>query len=173
MQFQELLDMVRQGYTEAEPMRFLGHHVLVRPHPVNHRVVSATVVPRDRSQRLREIVKDLLRGSWTEPTLAEKLRQLNPLLRGWGNFYRHAWGAKRVFGSLDSYVWWTIFRWLRKRHRRVARQRLFARYGRRQPSNWGDGKRSLFMVARLCVEQFRLGWLRPPPFAQTYGEPGA
>lgn len=23
----------------------------------------------------------------------------------WGNFYRHAWGAKRVFTAIDHYVW--------------------------------------------------------------------
>lgn len=157
----------------TRPMRFLGHHVLVRPHPVNRRMVSTTVVPRDRSQRLREIIKALFRRKKADLTLGEQLRQLNPLLRGWANFYRHAWGAKRVFAHLDSYVWWTIFRWLRKRHRRLALRRLFARYGRRNPSRWSDGEQEAFKVAGLRVEQFQLGWLRPPLFAQTYGEPGA
>jgi hypothetical protein len=39
------------------------------------------------------------------------------MLRGWCNFYRHAWGAKHVFSAIDHYVWWTIFRWLKKKHR--------------------------------------------------------
>ena len=96
----------------TKPMRFLGHHVRVRPHPVSGRMVSATVIPRDRSQRLREEVKDLFGKGTTIHALEERLQHLNRRLRGWGNFYRHAWGAKRVFQSLAHHVWWTIFRWL-------------------------------------------------------------
>ena len=86
--------------------------------------------------------------------------------RAWGNFYRHAWGAKRVFARLDTYVWWTIFRWLKKRHPQTALRRLFARYGRRNPSGWRDGRHTCFTMARLTVEQFKMGWLRPPRFAE-------
>ncbi len=150
----------------TEPMRFLGHHVRVRRHPASRRLVSTSVVPRDRSQRLREIVKDLFRRKRLGQTLEEQLRRLNPLLRGWGNFYRHAWGAKRVFARLDNYVWWTIFGWLKKLHPRTAIRRLFARYGRRDPAGWRDGRQTCFTMARLTVEQFKLGWLRPPRFAE-------
>src|SRR5271170_6559323 len=49
-------------------------------------------------------------------TLDNRLRLLNRLLRGWGNFYLHAWGANCVFAALDHHVWWTITRWLHKKH---------------------------------------------------------
>ncbi len=67
---------------------------------------------------------DLLIGS-----VANRLQELNLLLKGWSNFYCHAWVAKRVFASLDHYVWWTILRWLRKKHRRVNMATLVRRYG--------------------------------------------
>jgi len=31
-----------------------------------------------------------------------------------------AWGAKHVFSAVDHYVWWPIYRWLRKKHVRAA-----------------------------------------------------
>jgi len=149
----------------TRPMRFLGHHVYVRPHPAHGRLVSTNVVPRDRSQRLREVIKDLFRRKWLGQTLEDRLRRLNPLLRGWGNYYRHAWGAKRVFARLDNYVWWTIFRWLKKRHPRVSMRRLFAQYGKRNPSGWRDGGQTCFRMASLTVGQFKMGSLRSPCFA--------
>jgi RNA-directed DNA polymerase len=43
------------------------------------------------------------------------LRQLNPVIRGWANYYRHG-AAKRAFKRLDSDVFWQLWRWARKRH---------------------------------------------------------
>jgi RNA-directed DNA polymerase len=155
-------------------MRFLGHHVRVRRHPTRGRMVSTAVVPRDRGHRLRELIKDLFRRRTTGASLEERLQKLNPILRGWASFYRHAWGAKRVFETLDHYVWWTIFRWLKKKHARVSTARIWARYACRNPGGWRDGSTVLFQMARVRVCWFKLGWLKPPPFAMTIdGEPGA
>jgi RNA-directed DNA polymerase len=93
-------------------MRFLGHHLRVREHPVSGRLVPQAVIPKERSKRLRLAIKGIFRRSTCCETLESRLRLMNPVLRGWANFYRHAWGAKRVFVANDHYVCWTIFRWL-------------------------------------------------------------
>jgi group II intron reverse transcriptase/maturase len=161
----------------TEVLPFLGHHVRVRHHPVHGRVVSTTVIPRERSHRLRERIKDLFRRRTLGATLGDRLQKLNPMLRGWAYFYRHAWGAKRVFSAMDHYVWWTIFRWLRKKHDRVSVPGLWARYGWRRPGErmirWRDGIHSSFQMACVHVGWFKLGWLHPPHFARINGEPGA
>ncbi len=43
------------------------------------------------------------------------LRQLNPIIRGWANYYRHG-AAKRAFARLDYYVFWQLWRWTKRRH---------------------------------------------------------
>jgi RNA-directed DNA polymerase len=43
------------------------------------------------------------------------LRQLNPLLRGWANYYRNG-TAKRTFCKVDDYLFSKIWRWARRRH---------------------------------------------------------
>ena len=45
-------------------------------------------------------------------TLADLLRQLNPVLRGWCNYFRHG-VSKRTFGYVDHFAWWRIVGWLR------------------------------------------------------------
>jgi len=80
-------------------MRFLGHHICVRELPDNGGFVPRAVIPKERSKQLRRKIKNLFRRSTCGRTLESQLRLANPILRGWANFYRHAWGAKRVFDA--------------------------------------------------------------------------
>jgi len=43
------------------------------------------------------------------------LRQLNPLLRGWANYFRNG-AAKRTFRKLERFIWWQLWRWASRRH---------------------------------------------------------
>jgi hypothetical protein len=101
------------------------------------------VIPKDRINRLRRNIQQLFDRRTITQTLENRLQLLNPLLRGWGNFYRHAWGAKRVFAAIDHYVWWTILRWLRKKHPDTRMRDLAKQYGyhrpRRRTLHWRDG----------------------------------
>jgi RNA-directed DNA polymerase len=155
----------------TQPIRFLGHHVRVRRHPTHGRLVSTAVIPRERTQRLRETIKALFQRRTALDSLEVRLRALNPLLRGWCHFYRHAWGAKRVFSRLDHYVWWTILRWLRKKHPHTSMGTLLARYGRRTPGRrsvrWHAGATACVITAAVPVRRFMLGSLRPPDYASA------
>jgi group II intron reverse transcriptase/maturase len=162
----------------TEKMRFLGHQVCVRPHPGHGRLVCTALIPKDRSQLFRERIKGLFGRETINAPLGNRLKILNRMLMGWCNFYRHTWGAKRIFAWMDMYVWWTIFRWLRKKHREASTKELVARYGRQRPGRrarrWTDGNIAVFQAARMRVRPFQLGWMRPPSFAvDIYGEPGA
>jgi Group II intron, maturase-specific domain len=42
-------------------------------------------------------------------TLAALLRRLNPVLRGWCNYFRHG-VSSRTFNYLDNYAWWRVVR---------------------------------------------------------------
>jgi len=159
------------------PLRFLGHHVRVRHHPNHGRWVSTAVIPKERSHMFRERIKDMFQNSTVSKSLADRLRLLNPVLRGWCNFYRHAWGAKKVFNAIDHYVWWTILRWLKKKHRHTTMNALRTRYGWTKPGRgglrWKDGDARPFESTSIRVQPFNRSCLKPPAFATTDGEPGA
>lgn len=159
----------------TKPLRFLGHHVRVRRHPTTGRLVSTAVIPKERSHRLRESIKRIFHRSTIQQPLRDRLRLLNYLLRGWANFYRHAWGAKHVFNAIDNYVWWTIFRWLQKKHPTTAKKKLCQLYGERGPEGglrWQDKGIRPFRTTAIRVRRF-MGRIKPPAFAITDGEPGA
>ena len=162
----------------TETFGFLGHHVRVRKNHHLPRMACVTLIPKERSHLLRERVKRLCRKNRTRQSLRDLLRELNWILQGWSSFYRHAWGAKRVFSSIDSYAWWTVFRWLRKKHQKAPMKRLKALYFPAKENGirsgqWHDGGTTLFITARTKVGPYRLAWARPPRFAKHHGEPGA
>jgi len=158
-------------------MRFLGHHLRVRPHPDDGHAVPQAVIPKEQSKRLRQKIKDIFRRATCQETLESRLRLANPVLRGWANFYRHAWGAKRVFVANDHYVWWTIYRWLRKKHPKTRMQEIHRQYGWRKPrSDASVARRNNRSVAHVPHPRLPL----PPRLAKdprlrdnVYGEPGA
>jgi RNA-directed DNA polymerase len=155
----------------TEPMRFLGHHVRVRPHPGHRRLVIATLIPKARTQRLRERIKQQFGPQRRNLSLGDNLRMLNGALRGFCNFYRHAWGAKRIFTALDHYLWWTIFRWVKKKHGRAWCKAADARYIWRKPGErqirWRDGNILPFEMSLTRVRPFAMAELKPPHFAST------
>ena len=162
----------------TDTMRFLGHHLRVRQDPLRRQLRPRLVIPKERSKRLRPTIQLIFDRSLSTETLEQRPKRLNPALRGWGNFYRHAWGAKRVFAALDHYVWWTILRWLKKRHPHARIRDLMKQYGwhqsRRRSLRWRDGGLVPTSLAAPRVGPYRLGNERGPRYAENIeGEPGA
>ena len=60
-------------------------------------------------------------------SLADLLRRLNPVLRGWCTYFRHG-VSKRTFSYLDHYAFWRIVGWLRKRHPKLNMGTLVRRH---------------------------------------------
>src|SRR5207247_7924998 len=50
-------------------------------------------------------------------SLADKIRALNPILRGWGQYFRIG-NAHRHFKKVDSYVYTKLVNFLRRKHKR-------------------------------------------------------
>ena len=155
-------------------IRFLGHSLRVRYVPERAATTCVITIPKEKSQKLRRTVKHIFRRETIGDSLANRLRLLNPILRGWGYFYRHTWTASRVFSKLDFYVWWTILRWVRKKHPNLKRKAISERYCWRKPGGralyFRDGAVVPFELQRIPTRVFRIGWTRPPAFASMSAE---
>jgi len=60
-------------------------------------------------------------------TFADLLRRLNPVLRGWCNYFRHG-VSSRTFSYVDHLAFWRIVGWLRKRHPKLNMHTLVRRF---------------------------------------------
>jgi RNA-directed DNA polymerase len=102
-------------------------------------------------------------------TLAELLRQLNRITRGWCSYFSHG-VSSRTFSYLDHFAWWRVVGWLRKRHHGLNWGTLRRRY----LPGWEirDGSTEMFRPRRVAVTRYRYRGTRiPTPW--TSNEPGS
>jgi RNA-directed DNA polymerase len=98
-------------------------------------------------------------------TLADLLRRLNPVLRGWCTYFRHG-VSKRTFGYVDHFAFWRVVGWLRKRHLGLKMHALVRRY----LPGWeiGDAGIEMFRPNRFAVERYRYrGTKIPTPWTSA------
>ena len=154
----------------TKPIAFLGFHFRVQRHPV-YGWMSKVFIPKDRSRDLRRSIKVVFNRRLNNRSLENRLKELNPIIRGWAYFYRHATGTKHVFSEMDNYIWHTIFKWLRKKHPRTSVGKLYKRYGLRKPGRrsvmWHDSNAVPFVLSSLRVSRYRSYWDTKPSFAST------
>jgi RNA-directed DNA polymerase len=134
-------------------------------------------IPTSKRADLRYIVKQMTSSTNTLWSLSELLQKLNPVLRGWGNYYRFCTDASRQFAALDFYVGDCIWRWLMKKHKKLHRKstRLVRLPSLLRPTRklWREGNVEQFLLSTLRVERFRRGWMRTPAYIGVPGEPDA
>ena len=83
------------------------------------------------------------------------IRRLNPIIRGWGNYYRHA-VSKRIFDDIDHAVWRMTWNWAKRRHPQRGRKWVKDRYyARRDGRDWvfTDGSVTLFRMATIPIRR--------------------
>jgi len=97
-------------YDGKEGFDFLGCHL--------HKRMSGKIWERDRKavyflhrwpsqrsmKRIRQRVKELTPRSRCHADIRDVIASLNPVLRGWGNYFKSG-NASRRFNQLDTYVW--------------------------------------------------------------------
>jgi RNA-directed DNA polymerase len=107
--------------------------------------------------RVREITRQ-----GTNHPLAHLLSQLNIVLRGWTNYFRHGVSAA-TFGYLHQFTWWRVICWLRSKFRRANWKEL----RRRHLPGWQptDGEVTLFDTHKVAITRYRFrGAAIPSPW---------
>ena len=105
-------------------------------------------------------IRRLVKSGWGSGSNAEKLiRCINPILRGWANYYRHA-VSKQAFRYIDHNIWKCFWQWAMRRHsqkgKRWIKRKYFIRRGNR---NWVFSDTStekecyLFSMSMMRIER--------------------
>lgn len=143
----------------------LGFRIKRRPWRAGNRHVAYTFPSQRALRSVMHRIKTLTQRNTTYLSLDELIHALNPILRGWCNYFRHA-ASKRCFAYLSYYLWWRVMRWLRKKYPRLTWKQIRRKY-------WGikwtgpQGAR-LAWPAEVSVTRYRYrGHRIPSPWAAT------
>jgi group II intron reverse transcriptase/maturase len=153
---------------------FLGHRIRMKWDD-RYGYSPRVEIPKHKVADLRYRLKNLTTRRTLTWSLEKLLSQVNPILRGWGHFYRFCTGAKTILNSIDWYVGDRLWRWMTKKHPKATAHEIM-RYRRRSSAHpmcrvWREGKEEQFMMGYLTVQRFRRGWMRQPDYALVFGEP--
>lgn len=160
----------------TEGFQFLGHRVSMR-WDYRYGWTPRLEIPKQKAADLRYRIKQLTSRATLGWSLDELLQKLNPILRGWGNFYKYCTGAKKILSHLDWYGRDRIWRWLRKKYPKANAQLILKH---RQPSRlrprwkvWRGQAVEHYQMGWQKVMHYRRGWMTPPDFMMVPGEPDA
>lgn len=94
-----------------EGFDFLGFNIREYPNPKPKLLIKPS---KDAVARFH----DRLRLEWANlrgQNADTVMRRLNPILRGWGNYYKHV-VSSRIFSQVDNFNYWRSRRWMNKTH---------------------------------------------------------
>jgi RNA-directed DNA polymerase len=141
-----------------EGFEFLGFRIQRKRKPGSNKRYVYTWPSHKALARVMKRVRQLTRRR-AHRTLADLLRRINPVLRGWCNYFRFG-VSKRTFNYLDHFAWWRVVGWLRKRHHGLNWGTLHRRF----LPNWqiADGADAMFRPQRVPVTRYRFRGARIP-----------
>lgn len=105
---------------------FLGFHIQRKPRGDGRLVVLTYPSKAALAAAMHKIKQATGRGT-TSMRLAEVLRVVNPVLKGWAAYFRYG-VSKRTFAYLGYYAWWRLLAWIRRKHPHLTWKQLRRRY---------------------------------------------
>ena len=149
---------------------FLGWRIQRRTQRGRTGKTAVYTYPSKKSMAsIKDKVRTLTRRA-KHRTLADLLRRLNPVLRGWCNYFCHG-VCKRTFGYVDHFAFWRVVGWLKKRHLGLNMHSLVRRY----LPGWeiSDGGIEMYRPRAIAIERYRYrGTKIPTPWtSETTGSP--
>ena len=148
-----------------EGFDFLGFRIQRQVKRGSHKAFVYTWPSRKSLSSIMAKVKAITKQGTNNP-LSDLLRQLNGVLRGWTNYFRHGVSSD-TFAYLHQFTWLRVVRWLRRKHRRANWKWLRRHYLANAWWPEHDGE-ALFDCRTVPVTRYRYrGAAIPSPWAGT------
>ena len=147
-----------------EGLDFLGFRIQRKPKRGTPKLTVYTYPSKKSLRNVVDKVRTITRQG-TNRSLTELLDRLNPVLRGWTNYFRHG-VSKATFNYLRAFVWRRVVDWLRRKHLRANWRWLRRRY---LPGWWPtEDETKMFDPSAVTVSRYRYRGERIP---SPWGEP--
>ncbi len=137
-----------------EGFDFLGFHIR------RYGKTLLTKPSKKSVKRLLDKIRGIIKsGSGKGGNAYMLITCVNPILRGWANYYRHG-ASKKTFVHIDHQVWKSVWRWALRRHNDKRKQwikdRYFIRVGNRDwifSDTRVNTEYNLFCMAKMPIKR--------------------
>ena len=152
---------IRDGFN------FLGFNF--RKYPNNKVIVKPT---KDGIKSFKSKIKEIFK-KYNSSSLSMLITKLNPLLRGWANYYRFV-NSKVVFDKIDTYIWRKSLNWMKRIHQRKETIKYYKQYFKPFPNYksdvLSDGKQFVYRLATLPLKEFIKIKSEANPYDKSFDE---
>lgn len=138
----------------SEGIDFLGFHLQWRRQRGSNKWYCFTMIGAKAFDHVKQSIRALVPRRSPRP-LADVIKQVNAVLRGWTYYFRHAVAGRR-FAFLRYFTWRRIVAWQREQHR--WGWKAVIRWLRRPDGRWGviaDRDVALFDPTKVRIERYR------------------
>ena len=152
----------------------------------NFRMYSGKLLIKPSKKNVQAFYDKLRKSIGNHLTVKQEelIGLLNPMLRGWAQYHRHA-VAKQTFARLESLLYWRLWAWAKRRHPNKSAQWIRRKYWRSAGNrNWvfaadvrsengGKGTVELYSLSATPIQRHRKvqGVYHPyDPKWEMYGE---
>jgi len=148
-----------------EGFEFLGFRIQRQVKRGSNKAFVYTWPSRKSLSSIMAKVKTITKQGTNNP-LSDLLRQINGVLRGWTNYFRHG-VSKDTFAYLHQFTWRRVVHWLHRKHERANWGFLRRRYLANAWWPEHDGE-ALFDCRAVPVTRYRYrGAAIPSPWVET------
>jgi len=129
---------------KEEPFDFLGHRFAVQPSKRSGELKTFYYPAPKAMKTVKKKIQEVVRKGqhWDLPRLIKE--KVNPILRGWGNYFKTG-NSRKHFLSIANYTNWTLCIMLRKKHKKRTKG------WRDHPPSWFYDYQGLFNLNTLVV----------------------
>ena len=124
-----------------------------RKYPNDKVIVTPT---KDGIKSFKSKIKEIFK-KYNSSSLTMLITKLNPLLRGWANYYRFV-NSKVIFSKLDSYIWRKSLNWMKRIHQRRETKKYYKQYFKPFPNYksdvLSDGRQFVYRLSTLPLKEF-------------------
>jgi RNA-directed DNA polymerase len=134
-----------------EGFDFLGFHIQRHTQKGSARKLIYSYPSKKSIATVRRKVKKLTTGG-THRSLDVVLTEVNAIIRGWAQYFRHG-SSSKAYQNLNHFTWWRIWLWLRKKHPRSPERSLISRYY----TGWAPEYkgRKLYDPTTMTIQRYR------------------
>jgi RNA-directed DNA polymerase len=109
-----------------EGFDFLGFRIQRHQQKGSTRRLAYSYPSKKSMTRIRRKVKAVTKRITQQP-VDQLYRQLNRMVRGWAQYFRHG-ASSKAYHDLQHYMWWRVWEWLKNKHPRTPKRRIIDRY---------------------------------------------